>query len=309
MKIIKIIFPYFGQFPPQFKFWWKSALNNSDIYFIFITDNRTIRSEKNIKVIYMTFKECCERIKKCFNFEISLCSPYKLCDFKPAYYYIFHDFIGDCDFWGWGDVDLIYGKLRDFITENVLSQYDLISGWGHLTLLRNTEYWNNFFMLNVDGFVDYHVAYQTNANLGFDEYDHKGTADKAKHLHKEKVWDTMLFDDLRIPETNFNFKSGNRRMFENDNLIFEYSNLGLFRVYLVGDYIHREPTMYLHFKRRLKLLKVNTNNTDKYLVVPNKIIPWESITWGKIYNWTKCNLLRQYAYYFYSRVNRKFKKH
>lgn len=82
-----------------------------------------------------------------FDFNIALPSPYKLCDFRPIYGKLFQQYINGADFWGFGDIDLIYGDIRQFITENVLQNYDLISGWGHLTLVRNNDYWNNFYKI------------------------------------------------------------------------------------------------------------------------------------------------------------------
>ncbi len=294
MTTIKIIFPYFGTFPPQFKFWWASALNNPDVEFIIVTDNKGLKSEQNIHIVYMDFDECRKRVQRTFSFPVVLPTPYKLCDYKPAYYLIFNDIIGECDFWGWGDLDLIYGRIRRFVTEEVLSHYDVISGWGHLTLMRNTDYWRHFVELKENGFMYYRDVYQDPHNFGFDEYWHGGTADKAKFLHPDKVWDSMLFDDLRIPETHINFKSGNRRMFENDHLIFEYADGEMWRVFLVGEKVRRIPTLYMHFKRRLQLLKVETENTDCYLVIPNRIIDWQQPTWQKVYQWSHCGLLRQY---------------
>lgn len=308
MTTIKIIFPYFGKFPPQFKFWWASALNNPGVNFLIVTDNKTVKSEMNIEVVYMTFDECRERVQRCFDFSIALPSPYKLCDFRPAYPLIFNDLIGDADFYGWGDIDLIYGNIREIVTEEVLAQYDVISGWGHLTLLRNNDYWKHFFELQVDGFQDYKTVYQDSKNFGFDEYWHGGTADKAKYLHADKVWDTRPFDDLRVPESNFNFKSGIRAMYENDYLIFEYKDKYMYRVYLIGHSIVKEPIMYMHFKRRLKMLKPCTNNTEKYLIVPNKIIDWEEPTFDKILAWSKCGLLKQYIFTMQSKVIGKLKK-
>lgn len=308
MTTIKIIFPYFGIFPPQFKFWLASALNNPDVEFIIITDNHSVASELNIRVVYMTFDECRKRVERAFPFRVVIPTPYKLCDYKPAYYLIFGDIINDCDFWGWGDVDLIYGRIRRFITEEVLARYDFISGWGHLTLVRNINYWHHFVEQNVDGYMYYRDVYQDVRNCGFDEYWHGGTADKAKYLHPDKVWDSMLFDDLRIPEIHINFKSGNRRMFENDRLIFEYADGEMWRIYLVGDKVCREPTMYMHFKRRLHLLKIVTDNTEHYLVVPNRIIPWEEPTWQKVYCWADCSLPHQYFINLRTRINRKLSK-
>lgn len=97
MKSIIIVIPYFGKLPPIFKFWRQSAINNPTIDFLFFTDCN-IQSTDNIKVIKCTFEVLREKFQSRFDFPISLPSPYKLCDFKATYGYVFQDYIQDYDF-------------------------------------------------------------------------------------------------------------------------------------------------------------------------------------------------------------------
>lgn len=144
MKSIVIIIPFFGTLSNTFKFWYQSALNNPTINFLLFTDC-CISNAKNIKVIECSFNKFIHDIQSKFDFKINISAPYKLCDFKPAYGDIFQEYIRNYDFWGFGDVDLVYGDIRYFITEDKLNTYDIISGWGHLTLYRNNQYCNNFY--------------------------------------------------------------------------------------------------------------------------------------------------------------------
>ena len=58
---------------------------------------------------------------------ISFDSAYKLCDFKPTFGTIFAEYLNEYDFWGNADIDLIYGNIRRFLTEELLSEYDVIT--------------------------------------------------------------------------------------------------------------------------------------------------------------------------------------
>lgn len=58
---------------------------------------------------------------------VAIPNSYKLCDFKPTYGLIFSEYIAKYDFWGMGDIDVIYGNIRDFITEDVLNNNDIIT--------------------------------------------------------------------------------------------------------------------------------------------------------------------------------------
>ena len=145
MSSILIFIPYFGTLPEVFPFWYNSALNNPDVDFLFITDC-DIKEAPNIKVRKSTLEKEKERFEKALGMEICLPNAYKLCDFKAAYGFIYADEREGYDFWGFGDIDLVYGRIRDYFTEDVLARYDMISGWGHLTLYRNCEFCNTFFM-------------------------------------------------------------------------------------------------------------------------------------------------------------------
>ena len=151
MKSIVLIFPYFGEPPIQYNMWRVSALNNSTIHYLFFTDAE-IKSEANIKVIKCTFNEFVQIVQKAFDFSIILDRPYKLCEYKPAYGYILQKYIKNYDYWGFGDLDLVYGDIRSFLTDEVLSKYKMFLGWGHLTLYHNDYDTNTYFMQRIDGY-------------------------------------------------------------------------------------------------------------------------------------------------------------
>ena len=149
MKSIVIIFPYFGILPVQYRMWRASALKNPTVDFMFFTD-ADVEPAKNIIVHKMQFEDFQKIAQQAFDFPIVLDRPYKLCEYKQAYGYMLHDYIKDYDFWGFGDLDLVYGDLRSFLTEDVLAHKFLL-GWGHLTLLHNDDETNTYFMKQVEG--------------------------------------------------------------------------------------------------------------------------------------------------------------
>lgn len=110
MKKIIVIFPYFGILPPQYKMWRASVLCNESIVFLFFTDCE-VEPEKNIIVHKMSFDNFRQMVQEKFDFPIVLDHPYKICDYRPAFAFIFSDYIKDYDFWGWGDLDVVYIPL------------------------------------------------------------------------------------------------------------------------------------------------------------------------------------------------------
>ena len=142
MKSIVLLFPYFGTLPPQYGMWRASALRNSGIDFIFFTDC-DVESAPNIIVYKMQFADFRPMMAKAFDFPIVLDRPYKICDYRPAFAYALLEYVKDYDFWGWGDLDVVYGDIRHFVTDEVLSRHKMISGFGHFTLYHNDEYTNS----------------------------------------------------------------------------------------------------------------------------------------------------------------------
>lgn len=284
MYKIRVIIPYFGKLPKMFKFWRQSALNNSSIDFLLLTDC-SVEEDKNLKVVKMTFKDLREKIQNLFEFPIALNSPYKLCDFRGAYGEIFSEYLDEYDFWGFGDIDLIYGDIRSFITNEILQKYDVISGWGHFTLYRNNKFCNTFYKTHQDGFLYYVDVFKNPQNFVFDEYWHKGLSDLWTELYPQRIWNTKLFDDIKIPSSCFNFISVFHPEYSN-NLIFRYDEGKLYRVYMKDNAICMEQTLYAHFQRR-SFLKVVTNDVNNFLVVPNKILQDNGITISQLIKWGK----------------------
>lgn len=72
---------------------------------------------------------------------------YKLCGCKPFYGVIHKEELRGYDYWGFGDIDLIYGDLSLMLNEESYRKYDFITAHservaGHLTVMRNIEKYN-----------------------------------------------------------------------------------------------------------------------------------------------------------------------
>lgn len=102
--------------------------------------------------------------------KVNIDYPYKLCDIKPAYGFIFSDIIKGYDFWGHGDIDVVYGDIRSFMTKEILQNYDIISSrhdyiTGTFCLFRNSKEMNTLFKKS----KDYKMVFSDNTHYCFDE--------------------------------------------------------------------------------------------------------------------------------------------
>lgn len=161
-----LLVPYFGQFNSYFPLWAKTCGNNPDIDWLLFTDQDIFFTlPDNIHYYKMSFEE----IRKMFSLKLKediwLKHPYKLCDFKPYYGYLFEEYIRDYDFWGYCDCDVVFGRINHFLKEDLFEKYDKILRRGHLSFVRNTKEINyNFF-----DFDTYKMVIKSPVNYGYDE--------------------------------------------------------------------------------------------------------------------------------------------
>lgn len=145
MKTIALIIPYFGKFPEWAPLYFETLKRNSTIDFIFYTDCDIEQYQApNIKYKKLSFQEYIDSVNSKIEVEFKPANAYKLCDLRPLYAKVHYEDIKSYDFYGWTDMDLLFGDIRSFYTEDVLNKYDVLSTHeirisGHLALFRNTR--------------------------------------------------------------------------------------------------------------------------------------------------------------------------
>ena len=92
MDRFAIIIPYFGKFNNYFQLWLASCGKNPNYDWLLFTDNRKpdILPE-NVHYIFTSFDDLKRKFESKFRYKICLDKPYKLCDYKPYYGYLFED--------------------------------------------------------------------------------------------------------------------------------------------------------------------------------------------------------------------------
>ncbi|GAA6768915.1 hypothetical protein AAFH68_48730 [Flavobacterium sp. CGRL1] len=172
LSSIAIMTCWYGDYPWYFPYFVKSCKYNPSIDFIIVTDNTNVIPEKpdNIKVVYKTLEDFKINASQKLGFEVVINKPYKLCDFKPAYRFLFPEILGSYDFWGHGDIDMVYGDIRGFMTNELLADFDILNSrvdfiTGTFCLYRNIEKLNTLFMQS----RDYKHVFTNEEYFSFDE--------------------------------------------------------------------------------------------------------------------------------------------
>ncbi|GAT62876.1 DUF6625 family protein [Paludibacter jiangxiensis] len=146
---IAIIIPYFGQWPEWIDVYFYSCRNNNHIDWIFFTDCLIPQTKSSNLFFYpIDFEEYCKNTSNKLNIHFSPQCAYKLCDLRPFYGIVHADILKAYDFWGFGDLDIIWGNLKKFYPDDLLSKYDVFSTHndrvsGHLTIIRNIQKYNH----------------------------------------------------------------------------------------------------------------------------------------------------------------------
>lgn len=140
---ILFIIPYFGRWPFWMPFFIESCRANPSVNWLLISDCEILPNlPGNVELRSISFKEYCAWISSRLGFSFAPVNPYKLCDIKPAYGYLHEQDVKGYDYWGFSDIDLVYGNLRAYFTEERLNSFKFFSTHrrrvsGHLCLLRN----------------------------------------------------------------------------------------------------------------------------------------------------------------------------
>jgi len=168
---IGIVIPWFGPWSPWTEYFLLSCRANPSVHWILISDQPSPANiPDNVRHIPMKIAEWVRMAEKKLNCRICLNHPYKICDLKPAYGYIFSEYLQEYAFWGYGDMDLVYGNFRRLLSGSEMDSADVISthtGFipAHFCLLRNTPEISRLFMLG----GRYKQAFAHPDYLGFDE--------------------------------------------------------------------------------------------------------------------------------------------
>ena len=170
---IGIVIPYFGTWPDWIDLFLYSCEQNRSVDFIIYTDCVIPKLQyENIEFISISFRAYCEHVSERLKIDFRPSSPYKLCDLKPFYGFIHQDILKHYEFWGFGDVDVIWGNISNFYTKELLEKYDVFSTHndrlsGHLAILRNSEKYTDLcFHIS-----DWKKKLISNENYALDEAD------------------------------------------------------------------------------------------------------------------------------------------
>ncbi|WP_028981232.1 DUF6625 family protein [Sporocytophaga myxococcoides] len=151
---IGLVACFIGDLPGYYPYFLLTANNNPSIDFFIINDQLTEnKHDKNIHFVKMNLKDIEDKVSLKLGRTFTIHNSWKLNDYKPSIGLVFEDLLKEFDYWGWCDLDIIWGNLTNFLSEEKLKNIDVFStkeNWtaGHFTLFRNDRKINQLFLQN-----------------------------------------------------------------------------------------------------------------------------------------------------------------
>lgn len=273
MNSIAYVVPYFGRFNNYFQLWLNSCAANPMVdWLIFTDDKRSFVYPKNVHVTYSTFQEMKAKVESTFRMSVWLEHAYKLCDLRPLYGVIFKDELRGYDFWGYCDVDLIWGDIRKYVTDELLDNYYRIFQYGHCCLIKNIDLVTGFYNNAVSGMLDYRIVLQSPLNYAFDEDDRWGCNVAFDNLFKDKFFKDNPAYDINVKKKNFYPADSMNR--ENTKVLFEYDNGKVYGYEKNDGGLVKQEYLYVHLQKRNMTFSMKSVWDNHYLIIPNKFVDY-----------------------------------
>lgn len=263
---ICILVPYFGKLPNYFQLWLNSCKMNPRITWkLFINDETAYNFSNNVEVNYTSLSAIKDRFQLNYDFKISLESPYKLCDYRPAFGDLFRAECNGFDFWGYCDLDLIFGDIFGVLDTVLDGSYEKVFTRGHLSLIRNNLKNNQLYRSNSNYYKE---VFQSENFFTFDECRIRGF-NSFFYKNNLTVFDELLFADVYWGSFSLYpvqlLQKGIKQ-----NSIFLFKNGKLFRLYFWEDNIISEEVIYVHLQKRIMSIDNDDNEYFHFLVYANE---------------------------------------
>lgn len=283
MKCI-LILPYFGRFKNYFELFLKSCKYNPQMDWLLITDNEdNIVYPENFIIKKMTFKDFRSLVQSKFDFTINLETPYKLCDYKPAYGYICEEWIKGYDYWGHCDCDLIFGDLSPIF--NLMEKgYDKLFTGGHLTIYKNSFDNNRVFM---NRYLQYGYLYKKVFSVkdiyAFDESCYSINVHSIFQSLKKYIFEDDLAYNVSTKYYTLHrvtYEKQSKRWIEEKEINSQiyWSEGKLYKYSINKGKLNSQEYIYIHLQMR----KMKYNHQNIYSSKVIKIEPYEFIGYDNL---------------------------
>lgn len=146
-----MLIPYFGRWPEWIDLFVESCKWNPNVRWRLYTDcGEPENKADNIDYVHLSFDDYKALVRERLGIAFDPPDPYKLCDLKPCLAHIHERDVAGFRFFGYGDIDVVYGNIGNFYTGDLLARFNVLSTHperlaGHFAVLRNAPAFRRAF--------------------------------------------------------------------------------------------------------------------------------------------------------------------
>lgn len=248
---IALIVCYFGKLPDYFSITERTIASNPSIDWLIFGDQLPVSKHPNLRFIPLTLQDYLLMVQETTGKYLKNASPYHLCHLRPIYGHMFREYLNSHHFWGYTDLDLLYGDLRKFLPEEILQNHDQILARGHLVLYRNNPSVNEAYKLISPNAVRFSDLMGDFANPKYHQFDEWRGMQRILRHHGFRQYHHECMADIEAPSR---FRIGSFRtsnLPNHEKQIFYWHSGRAFRSYLHPEGgILDEEVAYIHFQKR-----------------------------------------------------------
>ncbi len=296
---MRLIVPHFGERPSYFPLVLRSMACNPDVHWLMLTEAPVEQAPPNLTVQVCHFADVAARVRDNFDFDIALNSPYKLCDFRPAFGEIFADELAGYDFWGHCDLDVVFGRIREHLPPEAF-EADKILFQGNFALYRNTDEAARWYRHEV-GKVSYREAMTNPAAMHFDEWAgmYYVIRDLGVPYWQESVIFDLSFHMYRTRAESAEGRTPRRYAWEHGE-VCEYS--------LSGSDLVRRTALLIHLqKRTMRVPSAEVLRADRYWISADRFSVQHSVTRRAVHS-ARFPLGREVVPFYWRRMRRSVRR-
>lgn len=201
MKKILLIQVWIGKIPDYFWYHYETTKNIKNVDFLFYTDQKDLKIDSDKYTVKYIDKDILEeKLNSVLNSNIKILSNKKISDLKSAYGDIFYEDIKNYDFFGFYDIDTLFGDLNGWVGEHLednelvsfgtLNYHDRISG--PLIIMRNSQKMRELYKLSLDNFIK---CFSHNEVEAWDEH-------AFYSIVKENIKYKLIYDSINCETDN-----------------------------------------------------------------------------------------------------------
>jgi hypothetical protein len=268
---VALIVIWRGPFPTYFELFLASCAVNPEITWLIFGDHAGHDSAPaNVRFVPLSMDEVNRRIRDALGVQTHITWTYKYCDLKPMYGVLFGDHLHGFTHWGHCDLDIIWGRFADFLTDDLFDRYPRIQECGHLAIFRNDDVANRFYALEAPGLATWRdVLAHPDYYFYFDEWP--GINRILQHHGIPRAPVGAFADVLAVPARYRLYGRANHRL-----QAFYWHDGRVFREFVdekTGRF-GREEFLYIHLQKRYLRPPGFTRIPDLgYYITPHGFVP------------------------------------